>query len=58
TGTHSLVLHLPRGNLETIQPRALVLPAVAAALAVKDYGRAWRMVVVNRYCCWASLTVC
>lgn len=49
TGTNSLVLHLPRGNLETVRPRALVLPAIAAALAARQYGDAWRMAVVNRY---------
>ena len=29
-----VVLELPRGNLETIYPRSLVLPAVAAAVEV------------------------
>ena len=29
-----VVLELPRGNLETIYPRSLVLPAVAAAVQV------------------------
>jgi len=30
-----VVLQMPRGNLETVRPRALVLPAVAAALDVR-----------------------
>ena len=29
-----VVLELPRGNLETIYPRSLVLPAVASAIQV------------------------
>lgn len=32
------VLQLPRGNLEAVRPRALVLPAVAAALDAGDYA--------------------
>lgn len=33
-----VVLQLPRGNLETIYPRSLVLPAVASAVQVNlDY---------------------
>lgn len=32
----SVILELPRGNLETIYPRSLVLPAVAAAVEVRD----------------------
>jgi elongator complex protein 1 len=30
-----IVLQLPRGNLETIFPRSLVLPAIAAAIKVR-----------------------
>lgn len=33
-----VVLELPRGNLETIYPRSLVLPAVAAAVQVVNPG--------------------
>lgn len=32
------MLQMPRGNLEAVAPRALVLPAVAAALDAGDYA--------------------
>jgi hypothetical protein len=32
------VLQMPRGNLEAVRPRALVLPAVAAALDAADFA--------------------
>ncbi|KAI8827292.1 IKI3 family-domain-containing protein [Fimicolochytrium jonesii] len=37
----SLVLQMPRGNLETVYPRALVLAAVRQALDRKDYKTAF-----------------
>ena len=39
---------MPRGNLESISPRALVLAAIAAALDSQDYAEAWRLTSVNR----------
>ncbi|KAJ3272885.1 hypothetical protein HDV01_005208 [Terramyces sp. JEL0728] len=38
--TH-LVLQMPRGNLETIAPRALVLSSVRSAIEAKDYRSAF-----------------
>lgn len=35
-----VVLQMPRGNLETVAPRSLVLPAVAAALDADNYAGA------------------
>ena len=32
------VLQMPRGNLEAVRPRGLVLPALAAALDAGDYA--------------------
>ncbi len=43
-----VIYQAPRGNLETARPRALVLPAVAAALDTKDYASAWRLATVDR----------
>jgi len=43
-----VIYQAPRGNLETARPRALVLPAVAAALDEKDYASAWRLATVDR----------
>ncbi len=37
----SLVLQMPRGNLETIYPRALVLAGVRQLIDHKDYGSAF-----------------
>lgn len=33
----ALVLQMPRGNLETIFPRALVLPGIRRSIEGKDY---------------------
>ena len=41
-------MQLPRGNLEAVRPRALVLPAVAAALDGGDYASAWALCAANR----------
>lgn len=37
----SLVLQMPRGNLETIYPRALVLAGIRRSIAAKDYKTAF-----------------
>ena len=42
------VLQMPRGNLETVRPRALVLPAITAALDHGDYIKALELTGVNR----------
>jgi elongator complex protein 1 len=42
------VLQMPRGNLEAVRPRALVLPAVAAALDAADFAGAWQLATANR----------
>ncbi|BDA44195.1 Elongator complex protein 1 [Coccomyxa sp. Obi] len=47
-GADYAVLQLPRGNLETVSPRALVLAALAHALLADDYAAAWRLATVNR----------
>ncbi|KAK5138320.1 hypothetical protein LTR08_003381 [Meristemomyces frigidus] len=39
--THALVLQMPRGNLETIYPRALVLAGIRRSLAARQYGKAF-----------------
>ena len=39
--THSVVLQMPRGNLETIHPRALVLAAVRKTIEAKNYRDAF-----------------
>ncbi|KAG2431603.1 hypothetical protein HYH02_013296 [Chlamydomonas schloesseri] len=43
-----VVLQMPRGNLEGISPRALVLAALAAALSRGDFAEAWRLAAVQR----------
>ena len=43
-----VVLQMPRGNLETIAPRALVLTAVATALVAGDYAPAAAAVAAHR----------
>jgi elongator complex protein 1 len=39
--TFSLVLQMPRGNLETIYPRALVLAGIRRSISAKDYKTAF-----------------
>jgi elongator complex protein 1 len=39
--TMSLVLQMPRGNLETIFPRAMVLAGIRSLINEKNYGRAF-----------------
>lgn len=39
--TYSVVLQMPRGNLETIYPRALVLAAIRKSIENKCYGEAF-----------------
>ncbi|KAK8774307.1 hypothetical protein V5799_011159 [Amblyomma americanum] len=43
-----VVLQLPRGNLETISPRALVLDRVCDHLDRREYGDAFLLMKVNR----------
>lgn len=38
---YSLTLQMPRGNLETIYPRALVLAGIRRSIAAKDYKTAF-----------------
>ncbi|OCK81787.1 elongator complex protein 1 [Lepidopterella palustris CBS 459.81] len=38
---YSVVLQMPRGNLETIYPRALVLASIRRSIEMKDYKRAF-----------------
>ncbi|KAK3050381.1 putative elongator complex protein 1 [Extremus antarcticus] len=38
---YSLVLHMPRGNLETIFPRALVLAGIRESIRDRDYKKAF-----------------
>jgi hypothetical protein len=55
------LLQMPRGNLEGIAPRALVLAAVAAALTGRRYAEAWDMATLHRVRTCArtsSLNVC
>jgi hypothetical protein len=42
------VLVMPRGNLEGICPRLLVLAAITNALDCGAYSRAWDLAVTNR----------
>ena len=42
------VLQMPRGNLEGVFPRPLVLAAIARALDRAQYARAWRLATVHR----------
>ena len=44
----SLVLQMPRGNLETIAPRPLVLEVITRALEEKRYGHAYRICRTHR----------
>lgn len=39
--TMSVVLQMPRGNLETIYPRAMVLAGIRQLINEKDYGKAF-----------------
>ncbi|PSN68687.1 IkappaB kinase complex, IKAP component [Corynespora cassiicola Philippines] len=39
--TYSVVLQMPRGNLETIYPRALVLAAIRRSIEAEQYGQAF-----------------
>ncbi|GFR43050.1 hypothetical protein Agub_g4056, partial [Astrephomene gubernaculifera] len=43
-----VVLQMPRGNLEGVAPRALVLAALLAALRGRQYGEAWRLAAIHR----------
>jgi elongator complex protein 1 len=45
---YSLVLQMPRGNLETIYPRALVLAGIRASINDKDYKKAFNICRVQR----------
>lgn len=38
---YSLILQMPRGNLETIYPRALVLAGIRKSIASRDYKTAF-----------------
>ncbi len=37
----SLVMQMPRGNLETIYPRAMVVAGIRQLIDAKDYGKAY-----------------
>ena len=39
--TFALVMQMPRGNLETIYPRALVLPSIRHSIDRKKYRKAF-----------------
>jgi elongator complex protein 1 len=39
--TMSVVLQMPRGNLETIYPRAMVLAGIRSLIDAKEYGKAF-----------------
>jgi elongator complex protein 1 len=45
---YSLVLQMPRGNLETIYPRALVLAGIRDSLRQRDYKKAFLTCRTNR----------
>jgi elongator complex protein 1 len=45
---YSLVLQMPRGNLETIYPRALVLAGIRASINEMDYKKAFKICRVQR----------
>lgn len=45
---YSLVLQMPRGNLETIYPRALVLAGIRASINEKNYKKAFKICRVQR----------
>ncbi|KXZ43844.1 hypothetical protein GPECTOR_79g123 [Gonium pectorale] len=46
--TTPVVLQMPRGNLEGVAPRGLVLAALLGALRAGQYGEAWRLAAVQR----------
>ncbi|KAL1584602.1 hypothetical protein WHR41_06996 [Cladosporium halotolerans] len=45
---YSLVLQMPRGNLETIYPRALVLAGIRSSINARDYKKAFNICRVQR----------
>ncbi|OQO05229.1 hypothetical protein B0A48_08996 [Cryoendolithus antarcticus] len=45
---YSLVLQMPRGNLETIYPRALVLAGIRSAINDRDYKKAFLICRTHR----------
>ncbi|GMH34369.1 hypothetical protein BSKO_02203 [Bryopsis sp. KO-2023] len=47
-GGAAVILQMPRGNLETIHPRVLVLCAIVEALNEKQYQEAWELATTNR----------
>ena len=47
-GSTSVVLQMPRGNLETVAPKALVLPACACALRAGRYADAYALAAKQR----------
>lgn len=44
----SVVLQMPRGNLETIHPRALVLPGIRTEIDLKHYKKAFLICRIHR----------
>ena len=46
--SESIILQAPRGNLETVYPRLLVLNSIREALTSKDWALAWRKAKVHR----------
>ena len=47
-GSVDVIMQAPRGNLEIIRPRALVLPAIEDALDRREFAAAWQAAIVNR----------
>ena len=47
-GATTVVLQMPRGNLETVAPKALVLPACACALRAGRYADAYALAAKQR----------
>ena len=47
-GATSVALQMPRGNLEIVSPKALVLPATACALRAKRYADAYALASKQR----------
>jgi elongator complex protein 1 len=43
-----VVLQMPRGNIEGVSPRALVLTALVGALRRRDFAEAWRLATLQR----------
>jgi elongator complex protein 1 len=39
--TYSVVLQMPRGNLETVYPRALVIAAIRRSIEAEQYSEAF-----------------